>query len=271
MKRLLAGAALAVAATGATGCAISQQQEVQMGASYAQQVNEQLPIVQDAEINRYINVLGDSIARLTNRGDLEWHFYVVDSKDVNAFALPGGFIYVNRGLIERADRMDELAGVLGHEIGHVVLRHSVKQMEQMQRANVGISLLCVLSPSVCGSQATSAAIQVGGAAVFSKFSRDDEAQADENGFQNVIRAGIHPEGLVTMFQKLLDERKTRPTGVDAWFQSHPLEESRIADVQHLIDATNPAILATLTKDSPNFHRFKARVEALPPSPVPRGR
>jgi len=94
-----------------------------MGQSYAQQVNAQLPIVQDAELNRYINVLGDSIAKLTSRGDLDWHFYIVDSPEVNAFAIPGGFIYINRGLIERSDKLDELAGAIGHEIGHVVKRH----------------------------------------------------------------------------------------------------------------------------------------------------
>ena len=121
MKRILIGFALA---SSLSACGISQQQEVPMGVEYAQQINAQLPIVQDPELNRYVNVLGDSIARLTSRRDLDWHFFIVDAKDVNAFAVPGGFVYVNRGLIERADQMDELAGVLGHEIGHVVRRHT---------------------------------------------------------------------------------------------------------------------------------------------------
>src|ERR1700716_4732248 len=137
MKRLL----VAVAITSSlTACAISQQQEVQMGQEYAQQINAQLPIVQDPEVNRYINVLGDSISRLTSRRDLDWHFFIVDSKEVNAFAVPGGFVYVNRGLVEGADKMDEVAGVLGHEMGHVVRRHTVKQMEKGQAANVRITL-----------------------------------------------------------------------------------------------------------------------------------
>ena len=80
-----------------------------MGADYSRQINSQLPIIQDAEINRYINVLGDSIATLSDDRNLEWHFFVVDSKEVNAFAVPGGYIYVNRGLIERTQRMDQLA------------------------------------------------------------------------------------------------------------------------------------------------------------------
>ncbi len=257
------------AAVALGGCAVSQQQEVQMGQQYSAQIAQQLPLINDPEVVRYINVLGDSIAHLTSRGDLDWHFYVVDAPDVNAFAVPGGYVYVNRGLIERADKMDELAGVLGHEIGHVVRRHTVKQMQQQQGANIGVTLACVLT-SVCETGAGSAAIQVGGSALFAKFSRADEAQADEEGFKNVMRAGISPEGLVTMFQKLLDERKTQPTAVDAWFASHPLEESRIADVQRLINTVPPDELAKLTQDTPNFHKFKERLMSLPHVAPQRG-
>src|SRR5690606_13613576 len=107
--------AVAVAVFATTACAtISTQQEVQMGQQYAAQINQQLPIIENAEISRYINVLGDSIATPSDDRNLDWHFYVVNSGEVNAFASPGGFIYVNRGLIERADKLDELAGVLGH-------------------------------------------------------------------------------------------------------------------------------------------------------------
>src|SRR3954466_7401508 len=91
-----------------TACGVSQQQEIEIGQSNVQQINQQLPIINDPEANRYINVLGDSIARLTSRADLPWTFYIVNSPEINAFALPGGFIYVNRGLIEHATRMDQL-------------------------------------------------------------------------------------------------------------------------------------------------------------------
>jgi predicted Zn-dependent protease len=250
------------------GCAISTQQEVQMGQSYASQLSSQLPIVNDPAIEQYINQLGDSIAHLTGRGDLDWHFFVVNTDVVNAFALPGGFIYVNRGVIERADKMDELAGVMGHEIGHVVKRHSVKQMQQQQGANIGVALTCVLT-KVCESQATQAAIQVGGAAVFASFSRQDEKEADEEGFKNVVRAGINPKGLVSFFQKLMSEEKGGGSPVDAWFSDHPLTQDRIADVQSLVDKLDPAILRTLTEDSKAFHEFKDRVHALPPGPKPQ--
>ena len=265
MKRILIGIALT---SSLVACGISQQQEVQMGVEYAQQINAQLPIVQDPELNRYINVLGDSIARLTSRADLDWRFFIVDSKEVNAFAVPGGFIYINRGLIERTSRMDEVAGVLGHEIGHVVQRHSIKQMEKAQGANIGVTLACVLT-SVCNSQIAGAAINIAGGAVFARFSRQDELQADNEAVNNVVRAGINPQGIVTMFQKLIAERRSRPGGVEAWFLTHPLEEDRIAAVQAMINRVPPATLARLGTDTRNFHTFKARLQSLPPSPAPR--
>src|SRR4051812_42161103 len=147
------------------GCGVSQQEEVQMGQQGVQQVNAQLPILQDPVVNQYINSLGNAIAHTTSRADLQWEFRVVNTDVVNAFALPGGFIYVNRGVLSRASNESELAGVIGHEIEHVVQRHSVKQMQQMQGANVGVALGCTLL-NVCQSQAAQAAINVGGAAVF---------------------------------------------------------------------------------------------------------
>src|SRR5213592_3636335 len=174
MRKFFAGAALAVSAT---ACGVSTQEEVQMGTEYASQINAQLPIVQDPEINRYVNVLGDSIANLADSRGLDYHFFIVNAAEINAFAVPGGFVYVNRGLIDKTHNLSELAGVLGHEIGHVVRRHSVKQMEKAQGANFGLVLGCTLL-NVCGSQAAQAAINVGGSALFAKFSRNDEAEAD---------------------------------------------------------------------------------------------
>jgi beta-barrel assembly-enhancing protease len=265
MKRFVISIVLAFAVT---ACAtISTQQEVEMGRQYAAQISAELPIIQDPEINRYINVLGDSLAELSDDRNLDWHFFVVDSKEVNAFALPGGFIYVNRGLIERADQLDQLAGVLGHEIGHVTRRHSVKLMEKEQAANITVTLGCVLT-RVCESEATGAMINVAGSAVFAKFSREAEQEADESGVQYVTRAGIDPRGIPEMFEKLIEERDTRPAGVEAWFSTHPLEEDRVADTRAMIEQIDPLILESLMQDTRNFHDFKERVQALPPSPAP---
>jgi len=264
MTRFIAAAFLLLT----TACAVSVQEEVQMGQDYSAQINAQLPIVQDAEINRYVNVLGDSIANLADNRGIDYHFYVVNAPDVNAFAVPGGFVYVNRGLIDRTTNMSQLAGVLGHEIGHVVRRHSVKQMQKAQGANIGVVLGCTLI-NVCGSDAAGAAIQVGGAALFAKFSRDDETEADQEAVKNVIRAGIEPHGIPQMFQILLNERKSQPDAVAGWFASHPGEEERLAETTAMIGKYDPAILRTLTVNTPNFAAFQARVRALPAPPPPK--
>ena len=268
MRRLGAAATAASLAAGLSACAISQQQEVQIGADQSQQVNAQLPIVQDFGINTYLRILGDSLAHVTSRSDLEWKFYMVNTNDFNAFALPGGYIYVNRGVAERSTNMDEFASVLAHEIGHVVLRHSVKQIEQMQGANFGVTIACVLT-GVCNNGLTQAGINVAGQAVFAKFSRDDEAQADAAGVDELVRAGINPNGMPSMFEKLVSERETKPTALDAWFTDHPLEESRIQATRDQIAKINPAIIRSLTTNTKAFNDFKARVRTLPPPPTPR--
>lgn len=264
------GAALLVAGCASAG-AVSTQQEVQLGAQEAQQVDAQLPMLNDAEIDQYVNTLGNEIASRTSRSDLQWHFAVVNTSDVNAFALPGGYVYVNRGVLERASNASELAGVLGHEIEHVVRRHSVKQMAQMQNANIGVALGCVLA-RVCDSPAAQAAINVAGGAYFAKNSRADEVQADEGGFQNVLRAGMNPTGMLTFFQKLLQEEQSKgggSGGVSAWFADHPGTSDRIADIQGMLAKVPQSQLASLTTDTPAYDRIHQRVLALPPAPAPK--
>ena len=264
------GVTLLVAGCASAG-AISTQQEVQLGAQEAQQVDAQLPMLNDAEIDQYVNSLGNAIASRTSRSDLQWHFAVVNTSDVNAFALPGGYVYVNRGVLERASNASELAGVLGHEIEHVVRRHSVKQMAQMQNANIGVALGCVLA-RVCDSPAAQAAINVAGGAYFAKNSRADEVQADEGGFQNVLRAGMNPTGMLTFFQKLLQEEQSKgggSGGVSAWFTDHPGTQDRIADIQGMLAKVPQSQLASLTTDTPAYDRIHQRVLALPPAPAPK--
>jgi beta-barrel assembly-enhancing protease len=267
MRRFATAALVAGTITACGG--VSTQQEVQLGTDYAAQINAELPIVQDPAIAQYVTLLGDSIARLADDRGLTWHFYVVDSPEVNAFAVPGGYIYINRGLIERAQTLSQVAGVLGHEIGHVTERHSIQQMEKSQQANLGLGLLCILTPSVCQNQATGAAIQLGAGALFASFSRKDELEADAEGIKSMVRAGIDPNGVPEMFEILMAERERSPGAVDAWFSTHPTEESRIAESRKMIQAIEPIILEGLTKDSQNFQAFRQRLRSLPPSPPPR--
>ena len=254
-----------------TACDVSQDQEVAIGEQTAQDVNAQLPIVTDPYIASYITELGDTIAGRTSRADLKWHFYVVNSHQVNAFALPGGFIYVNRGLIESTDRADELAGVLGHEIGHVIERHSVKQMQNQQKIGVIASLACTLT-NVCDSQLGSAAVNVGGNAVIARYSRHDELQADSQAVENVLKVNIDPEGIPALFEVLIAQRQRDPSIVEGWFSTHPLEESRIANAHALIERSGADQETGLMQDIPSYAEFKRRVAALPePREVPAQR
>ena len=219
-----------------TACAVSEDEERALGAEAAAQVDREMPFVADP--------------------------------DINAFALPGGFVYVNRGLIERAGTASELAGVLGHEIGHVVLRHSAERIEKAQKTNVGVSVVCGLT-NLCSSEAARVAINVGGAALFARFSRQDEFEADSAAVGITTRAGFDPNGIATMFSKLLRERERQPDIVSGWFGSHPLEEDRIAAVQRIIAASPRPDGARLRSDDEAFRAIQARVRALPPPPPPR--
>jgi len=259
-----------VAIIGSSACAISQQREVELGADYSAQIAKELPMVRDAQVVQYISSLGETLAKATDSRGLSWHFQVVDSKEVNAFAVPGGWVYVNRGLIERAENMSELAGVLGHEIAHVTRRHSVQQMQQAQGANAGVTVLCTLT-KVCDNGAASAAINVGGTALFAKFSRSDEQEADEEGVRTTLKAGISPTGIPDMFRILLKERQSNPGALDAFFATHPLEESRISATEALIATYSANQLRNLQKDTQAFQTFRRRLQSLPPSPAPRKR
>jgi predicted Zn-dependent protease len=247
------------------GCSVSSDQEQQMGDQTAREVAAQLPIVDDPYITSYVNELGDTIASHTSRADLPWHFYIVNSHQVNAFALPGGYVYVNRGLIESADRADELAGAMGHEIGHVILRHSVKQMQEQQKLGVVATLACTLT-SICKSGVAQAAINIGGSALISRYSRKDELEADSEAVENVLRVNIDPEGIPALFEVLMQQRQTQPSIVEGWFSTHPLEESRIQQARRLISKKGADQMSGLMQNLPSYAEFRKRVAALPEPP-----
>jgi len=262
-----------VAAVIAAACSVSEDQEKAIGQDAAAQVEREAPMVTDAAVSEYVMRLGTTLTSRSDDRDRDWRFRIVDAEVVNAFALPGGFVYVNRGLIERAGLTSELAGVLGHEIGHVLLRHSAEQMEKAQKTSLGVSVVCGLT-NICSSDAARVAINVGGAALFARFSRRDELEADSAAVGVLVRAGYDPQGIVSMFAKLLETREQRPDLVAGWFASHPLEEDRIAAVTRVIRSTPGLDSRSLVRDDPAFHEFQARVHALPPSPpspAPPGR
>ena len=255
--------ALVAGSTAAVGaCGISHQQEVEMGQQYAAEINRQLPMVNDAAINRYVNDLGRSIAQRGSR-QYNYNFYVVNAEQINAFAVPGGHVYVNRGLVERTRNMSELAGVLAHEIAHVEHRHGVEQMEKMQTANLGLTLgYVLLGRAPTGVE--EAVIGVGGTAYFASHSRGAENEADAMAVSLLASSGISPNGLTSFFNVLLSDQQRRPSAVEQWFSTHPLTQDRIENTQSYIDRLPASQRNGRTSDN-GYEAMKSRLRSYRPA------
>jgi predicted Zn-dependent protease len=268
-------AAAAAAALTLTACALSVQEELRVGAEYAQQLDRELPIIRDAAIQSDLDRIAARLTPLSARPELRYQFRAVNSDAVNAFAVPGGYIYVTRGLIEHARSMDELAGVLGHEMGHVEYRHSAKQIGRAQLAQLGVGLAGVLAPGGRAAEVAQTATAVGGQIVLARYSRDQESEADRAAVDFSTRARVNPRGIVTFFEVLKETERSRPNAVEALFISHPLTDDRIAAASALITASPEATALQQTgeHDAPEFQRLKAAVSRLPAPPdrQPRGR
>lgn len=268
--RLFTGVGAAWLAAGALGltvaCRVSEEDEVLLGQYQAAEVDSTVPMVTDTAVSTYIATLGRAMASHTSRADLDWHFSVANASAVNAFALPGGFVYFTRGLIEASDESRELTGVMAHEIAHVVLRHSVKQLEMAGGRNIAVLMLCTLT-NACATLGGTVALRVGAEALTAQYSQKDEAEADAEGVRISLRAGMDPEGLVIFLQKVMAQRTDKPSPIDAFFSTHPTDESRIAALRRQIDATVSAQMKErLVRDTPEFHAAQERVRAFPEPP-----
>jgi predicted Zn-dependent protease len=264
----LASAGVSAGLLALTACKVSERDEQELGAYEAAEVESELPLIRDSALTQYVTGVGRSLTSRTSRATLDWRFTVVNTPEINAFALPGGYLYVTRGLIEHAERYDELAGVMGHEIAHVVRRHSVRQLEQAGKRDVALVLLCTLT-RVCSSLGGAVAVQVGSDAAAAQYSQRDEADADSVGLLITLEAGVDPEGLPTFLQQMLEQRGDRPTPIDAFFATHPTDEARIGALRRQIGALGPAAQKGLVQDTPEFHAIQDRVRAMPPPPAPK--
>jgi predicted Zn-dependent protease len=245
-------------------CSVSPDEERELGVEMAASVDSQLPLVRDTATLAFVQSLGREMAAQTSRANLDWRFAVVNSNEVNAFAVPGGFVYITRGALERADRFDEIAGVMAHEIGHVVRRHSVKQIQQAEKRDVGLVLLCTLT-RICHSIGGVIAVRTATDAMTAQYSQRDESEADAEAVVITRRTNIDPEGLPSFLQKILAARSAQPTPVDAFFATHPTDEARIDALNRQIGRLSPPD-RPLTKDKPEFHVMQEHLRTLPPPP-----
>jgi len=216
----------------------SIEKEIALGRQLAQEVERQAKIVDDPLISEYVNRVGQNLVRNSD-AKVPFTFKVIEGPELNAFALPGGYVFVYTGLIRVADEEDEFAGALAHEIAHVAARHMTRQMTKGQLANLGTIPLRVL----LGGWAGYAARQGAGVAIpmtFLSFGRRDEAEADYLGMQYLYAAGYDPNGAISIFEKLeaLDRQKTGL--VSRLFATHPRDSERIERAQEEIQAILPS-------------------------------
>ncbi len=211
---------------------ISESQEIQMGRESDQAIVAQLGLYPDSAWQQYVRTLGLSLAAVSERPDLPWTFRVVDDPTVNAFALPGGFIYVTRGMIYHAENEAELAGVIGHEIGHVTARHSVDQMTKQQLAQIGLAGATLIEPDI---EKYGKLINTGLGLLFLKFSRDDEKQADDLGLRYMYRDGYDPRQMDDIFVMLDRISQSSGSRIPDWLSTHPNPADRVQRMQSEID------------------------------------
>ncbi len=255
-------ASLVVMVLSLAGCAavnelnlVSTEQEIQMGAEFAAEVEREMVMYDDPVVGAYIDSLGQILAAHSDRPDIEYHFKVVDTDEVNAFALPGGYLYVNRGLITAAESEAELAGVIGHEVGHVVGRHSAKQLTRQ----LGLAALAQIALGEDPGMVKSLVANIAATGAMMKYSRDAEREADRYGADETYRSGIDPGGMVTFFEKLKAMHDREPTATEKFFSTHPPTSERIQSTKEYI-ASLPE-KDPLQADSARFHAIQERIAA----------
>jgi Zn-dependent protease with chaperone function len=247
----------------------SAQQDIQLGKENAAQIDKELPLVTDPEVLRYVNDLGRRLVAFApnNNSQYVWTFKVVNSADINAFALPGGYIYVNRGAIEAAENEAQLAGVMAHESGHVVMRHGTHVASQALLAQAPLAILGGLlgQTGSLSAQLAQAGIGLGVESLLLKNSRSAESEADEVGTYILYQADYDPYGMAQFFQIIA---KKYPQKTMQFFSDHPVPENRIKNVDNEIPLLGPT--KDWKTDSPEFEAAKRRLMGLqaPPAAKP---
>ena len=222
--------------------------EVQEGAKAHEAVLQEYGAYQDARVQAYVNDLGQRLAKQSHRANLKWTFTVLDSPEINAFALPGGYVYVTRGIMASLEREAELAGVMGHEIGHVTARHGAQRATRQQTAGLGVLAATLLGAVIEGATGVGGATniasqlsQTAAAGYIASYSREQELQADELGAEYLSRNRYNPQNMVDVIQVLKNqelfaadtakaEGKPAPSASD-WLSSHPANEKRLAEIK----------------------------------------
>jgi len=238
----------------------SLDKQVAMGRQYSQQVEHGAKMVSDPVVTEYVNRIGQNLVRNSD-AKVPFTIKVIDTDEINAFALPGGFFFVNSGLILAADNEAELAGVMAHEIGHVAACHVAREQTRSNIVNLA-SIPLIFVPGGWGVyEASQAALGIGVPLTFMKFSRNFEAQADFLGMEYMYKAGYDPQSFISFFEKIEAQEKKKPGAVAKAFASHPMTPDRVAAAQNEMRTVLPARPEYIV-DTSEFEGVKARLASL---------
>ncbi len=239
---------------------ISQEREIAIGKEYSTEIDRSAKVLTDPVINEYVNRVAQNVARNSDLS-IPLTVKVIDAPSVNAFALPGGFLYVNTGLLQAADEEDQVAGVVAHEIAHVAARHWASQMTKATIAQYAM-LPLIFIPMTAGVYYGVVEAYLNGVPLaFLKFSRGAEAEADYLGIQYMYKAGYDPNSYVSFFSKVIDEERRSPGSIPAVFSDHPPTGDRILKAEQEIKEILPKREQYLVTTS-EFDDIKARLQAV---------
>ena len=244
---------------------MSESQEVQTGRQEDAKVRQEYGVYDNKALQQYVNEVGQQLAKNSHRPNLQYNFLVVDSPEINAFALPGGYVYITRGILAYLNSEAELAGVLGHEIGHVTARHSVQQISASTAAGVGAALLQIFVPGL-RNQAGDSVINLLGNVILSGYGREHELEADRLGAQYLARTGYDPQAMIRIIsalknQELFDAETAKsesrePRSYHGVFASHPDADTRLQQV--VGEAGRPATGGTRV----NREEFLSKIDRM---------
>jgi Zn-dependent protease with chaperone function len=240
----------------------SPQTDMQEGKQFAQQAEKQLPLCNDAKVDAYLTQLGHRLAAKLPTGGVQYpfEFHCVNDKAINAFALPGGYVFINRGAIEAADNESQLAGVMAHELAHVALRHGTAQASKASLAQGAASIFGGLFGGGLGGAVLSQGVAFGAGSLLLHYSRTAETQADVMGTQVLYDTGYDPRAMAQFFEKL--ETETKGKTPPLFFSDHPSPDNRLARVDEEV-AKLGGPPANAKRDSAEFEAIKREVLALP--------
>ena len=238
----------------------SLQSDIAIGKAYADQVDRQAKFVTDPVVNEYVNRVGQNLVRNSD-AKVPFTIKIIDSSIINAFSLPGGFLYINSAVIVRADSEAELAGVMAHEIGHVCARHGTKEMTKQNIVQIASIPAAIFIPYSWAGYAIIEGMNFGIPITMLKFSRGDEREADYLGTQYMYKAGYDPNAFVSFFEKLEADEKKTPGTIPKIFEDHPPTPDRIEAIQKEIETILPSKDEYIVTTS-EFDSVKTRLQAI---------